>query len=85
MNAGADLSAVFQDDIDGVARLLPWEVGADDTSQTTAVTLQSFTAAPADGAVDLSWTTASELQNLGFHLYRSLSVRGSVGRGSRLH
>src|SRR5262249_40056068 len=39
----------------------------------TAVTLMSFTATPRDRAVDLAWVTASELSNLGFHVYRSLS------------
>ncbi len=73
VNNGAELSAVFPRDIDNVIRLTLWEIGADDTSQTTAVTLQSFTAMPVNGAVDLSWTTASELNNLGFHLYRSES------------
>ncbi len=42
----------------------------------TAVTLSSFTATSLDGAVDLSWTTASELQNLGFDLYRAESADG---------
>lgn len=42
----------------------------------TAVRLQSFSATPGDSLVDLQWTTASELRNLGFHLYRSLSPDG---------
>ena len=42
----------------------------------TAVTLMSFEAAPSDGAVDLRWRTGSELQNLGFHLYRGPSATG---------
>ena len=46
----------------------------------TAVTLQSFTASGADSAVDLRWSTASELSNLGFHLYRSLSTEGPYER-----
>ena len=50
---------------------------------TTAVTLTSFTAAGRDGAVDLSWQTASELDNLGFHLYRSLVGERALRRGSR--
>jgi len=50
------------------------------TVVTTAVTLESFTAAGRDGAVDLSWTTASELQNLGFHLYRGESSGGPYAR-----
>ena len=44
-----------------------------------AVELVSFTAVGLDGAVELRWETGSEMDNLGFHLYRSL-VRGwSVG------
>ena len=43
---------------------------------TTAVELMSFDASAADGAVDLSWQTGSELDNVGFHLYRSSSDSG---------
>jgi hypothetical protein len=42
----------------------------------TAVELLSFDASPGDAAVDLTWRTGSELRNLGFHLYRSLSQGG---------
>ena len=42
----------------------------------TAVKLQSFAALPGDGSVTLAWQTASELDNLGFHLYRALSEDG---------
>ena len=42
--------------------------------------LLSFSAAGADSAVELSWVTASELDNLGFHLYRSLSAEGPYER-----
>jgi len=43
---------------------------------TTAVRLASLTATGLDGAVELEWETASELNNLGFHLYRSASSKG---------
>jgi len=43
---------------------------------TTAVTLQSFAAVPGDAQVRVEWRTASELQNLGFHLYRGGSPDG---------
>ncbi len=43
---------------------------------TTAVGLMSFTAAARDGAVDVAWATGSEIDNLGFHVYRSLSADG---------
>jgi CSLREA domain-containing protein len=49
-------------------------------SATTAVELLSFTAVGRDGAVDLFWETASELQNLGFHLYRADSAGGPYAR-----
>ncbi len=44
----------------------------------TAVGLMSFSATGADGAVELSWRTGSELDNLGFHLYRALSADGPL-------
>src|SRR5262249_41450773 len=44
------------------------------------VTLQSFTAVGRDQAVDLSWTTASELNNLGFNLYRADAAAGPYAR-----
>ncbi len=50
------------------------------TAVTTAVKLLSFTAVGRDGAVDLSWTTASELSNLGFHLYRAEAAGGPFTR-----
>jgi hypothetical protein len=50
------------------------------TAVPTAVELISFDAVPRDGAVDLSWRTGSELDNLGFHLYRSLSAAGPYDR-----
>jgi hypothetical protein len=42
----------------------------------TAVRLQSFSAAPGDGSVTLEWRTGSELDNLGFHVYRGPSADG---------
>ncbi|HEX9202551.1 MAG TPA: C25 family cysteine peptidase, partial [Vicinamibacteria bacterium] len=47
---------------------------------TTAVELLSFEASPLDSAVELRWETGSELNNLGFHLYRSLSAEGPYER-----
>jgi uncharacterized delta-60 repeat protein len=46
----------------------------------TAVELVSFEAEAGDGAVTLRWQTASELRNLGFHLYRGLSPSGPLER-----
>ncbi|MGD8898300.1 MAG: C25 family peptidase propeptide domain-containing protein, partial [Acidobacteriota bacterium] len=42
----------------------------------TAVELLSFAAEGVERGVDLSWRTGSELDNLGFHLHRSLSEMG---------
>ena len=42
----------------------------------TEVRLQSFSATAGDGSVVLDWRTASELSNLGFHVYRALSDGG---------
>ncbi len=43
---------------------------------TTEVRLLSFSASPDDAKVLLEWRTGSELDNLGFHLYRGLSADG---------
>jgi len=77
---GADLSAIFTWDIDGGARSAPWDIGADDINATTAVELVSFQARGLDGAVELNWQTASELRNLGFHLYRATASEGLYER-----
>ena len=43
---------------------------------TTAVRLVSFEATGGDSAVEVSWETGSEVDHLGFHLYRALSATG---------
>ena len=48
--------------------------------QPTEVALTSFSAEGLDGAVKLHWRTASELNNLGFHLYRGENVDGPFSR-----
>jgi uncharacterized repeat protein (TIGR01451 family) len=48
-----------------------WPIGP------TAVRLVSFTAAAVDGRVIVVWETASEIDNLGFNLYRSDVLPGS--------
>jgi hypothetical protein len=42
----------------------------------TAVELAWFTATPREGAIALAWETASEIDLLGFHLYRAEAVDG---------
>jgi len=46
----------------------------------TAVDLEGFSARGLDGAVELTWQTTSELNNLGFHLYRAVTPEGSYER-----
>ena len=77
---GVDLSGSFCCDIDGGGRVLPWDIGADDLASTTAVELASFSALGFDGAIELAWETGSELNNLGFHLYRSTMPGGHYER-----
>jgi hypothetical protein len=45
-------------------------------SAPTAVELVSFSATARDGAIVLAWETASEIDLLGFHLYRAEAVDG---------
>ncbi|MCG6926034.1 MAG: DUF2341 domain-containing protein [Acidobacteria bacterium] len=45
-------------------------------SVATAVELVSLEAVPGDGAIDLRWETGSEVDNLGFLVYRSLTPEG---------
>ena len=47
---------------------------------TTEVTLTSFTATGGEGEVVVDWETGSELNNLGFHLYRAESEAGPYAR-----
>jgi Ca2+-binding RTX toxin-like protein len=41
------------------------------------VTLSSFTAMIDDGMITLRWSTGSESENLGYHIYRSLTADGA--------
>ena len=70
------------DDVDGAEigtspQLTDWTVAV---VGVTAVELTSFIARGLDGAVELTWETGSEMDNLGFHLYRSLSEEGPYER-----
>jgi hypothetical protein len=42
----------------------------------TIITLVSFTAEPLYGKVTLDWATESEINNIGFNLYRAESENG---------
>jgi len=53
-----------------------WSVVQFAPTLTTAVTLKSFAAEAGDREVLLVWETGSELDNLGFHLYRSETASG---------
>jgi hypothetical protein len=80
IDKAASLSSIFTNDIDNGQRQSPWDIGADDVAAVTAVTLVSFEAQGHDSSVALSWETASEVDNLGFHLYRSLAAAGPYSR-----
>jgi hypothetical protein len=80
LDRAVDLSSAFNFDIDGGSRVLPWDIGADDRMATTAVVLSSFQAQGVNSAVELRWETASELSNLGFHLYRATAAEGPYER-----
>ena len=75
-DAGTDLSASFIADIDAGARSSPWDIGADDIQAATAVELLDFQAQAGDGAVELTWETGSEIDNVGFYLYRAEAAEG---------
>ncbi len=63
-NVGDD-NVVYDDDNDPVLKI---------TGGLIPVELQQFGASVTDGLVKLFWSTATETENLGFHLFRSLDV-----------
>ena len=80
IDAGSNLTSLFTGDIDAGLRVVPWDMGADDLLATTAVELVSFVGSGLDGGAELQWETGTELDNLGFHLYRATSVDGPYER-----
>ena len=44
--------------------------------ETVPIELNAFEVTAQEGAIRLSWTTASETENLGYHIYRSLNKDG---------
>jgi len=81
VDTGVTLTS-FSYDIDGGGRPFGafWDRGADERGATTEVELASFRARGGDGTVELQWETASELNNLGFHLYRATAGEGPYER-----
>jgi hypothetical protein len=76
-NLTTDPNLPVKKDIDAVWRnALEPDMGADQYMPATAVRLAWFTASSRDRAAEVAWETASELDNLGFHLYRGLSENG---------
>jgi len=77
LDVARTLDYYFPYDIDATIRPVgAWDVGADEYNGTTEVRLLSFTATAGDASAVLEWRTASELDNLGFHLYRALGENG---------
>ena len=78
IDTAVDLSGIFIIDIDAGVRPAgaQWDIGADELGAAAAVELMSFSATGLDDAVLLEWQTGSELDNMGFHLYRSPSEEG---------
>jgi len=63
---------------DGIAAFSDWAVG--DNVGATAVSLASFAASAAGDLVILTWATATELETMGFHLYRATDPDGPFTR-----
>ena len=81
IDSGVDLTSVMSPtDIDFAPRSGTWDRGADEWGATTAVTLVSLEATRTENGVVVSWRTASELDNLGFHVYRAPAAEGPYER-----
>ena len=51
--------------------------GFEQTPEPMIITLLSFIAEPADGSIFLFWETSSEIDNVGFNVYRSEQKNGA--------
>jgi hypothetical protein len=70
---------VYDDGMSQTSRTTPRNEGVDltlDCTPPTAVTLAVFNATAEGDSIRLSWETGSELDNLGFNIYRAASQSG---------
>jgi hypothetical protein len=60
-------------DLEGITRpkIIGFDMGAYEMQCPTLIELSSFTAIPSNGKVIIEWSTASELDNAGFNIYRA--------------
>ena len=57
-----------------------YSMGSEEEDPATSVDLISFTASGAGNAVNVEWQTATEMDNVGFHLYRATTPDGPYSR-----
>jgi hypothetical protein len=69
-----------QDDPGDVGSPGFYAMGAEEPGPATAISLTSFTAKGDGNAVNVEWQTATEFDNVGFHLYRATSPGGPYQR-----
>lgn len=69
--AGIPIAGIL-DDIDGDVRSNTFPYRGADEATTIPVELTAFSATVVDNSVTLSWTTATELNNLGFEIHKKL-------------
>ena len=69
-------------EVTGISSLSPFVLDNDQPAIPipTAVDMSRFEAGWAGSAIQIEWATTSEIDNLGFHLYRSTSVDGPAER-----
>ena len=81
LNVDVDLYAAL--DLEFTTIETEWDgtpIGGEYDNKTTAIELVSFEAEMQDGAVLVSWETATEQDNAGFHLWRSDRAGGDYER-----